>query len=85
MNYSRNEEPRYIRLGDQNLDTVDDGAAPADYKIKKFIKHENYNRNKRTNDIALVKLEKSVRFTAFIRPACLAQQTATVVIAVSLI
>jgi Trypsin len=60
-------------LGDQNLLTTDDGAKPVEYKVKRFIKHENYDRHSKKNDIALIELEKDVTFGKFIRPACLQQ------------
>jgi hypothetical protein len=60
-------------LGDQNLKTENDGAEPVDYNIKKFYKHELFDPTSRINDIALIKLDKIVAFTDFIRPACLAQ------------
>lgn len=60
-----------MRLGDQNLATLDDGAEPVDYEIEEFIKHENYSRRNGADDIALIKLVKNVTFTDFVRPACL--------------
>jgi hypothetical protein len=62
-----------VRLGDQNLRKTDDGADPVDYNIKRFIKHENYKKSLKENDIALIELVTSVNFTKFIRPACLKQ------------
>jgi hypothetical protein len=70
----RKEKPTFVRLGDQNLAKDNDGASPVEYKIKQFIKHEKYNSRTKENDIALIELEKDVRFnTSFIRPACLQQ------------
>lgn len=66
-----NKSPDFVRLGDQNLFDAYDGAEPVDYQIKNFVKHEKYDSSEKLNDIALVELEKSVKFTAFIRPACL--------------
>jgi Trypsin len=60
-------------LGDQNLLTTDDGAKPVEYKVKRFIKHENYDKDSKENDIALIELEKDVTFGKFIRPGCLQQ------------
>jgi hypothetical protein len=67
------------------MNSINDGASPVDYKIKRFIRHENYNRTSKENDIALIELEKSVTFTEDIRPACLQQNTGNIkkVIAVS--
>lgn len=64
--------PSFVRLGDQNLVRQDDGAHPKDVDILTFIRHPNFKRSQGLyNDIALVKLEESVKFTNFIRPACL--------------
>ena len=53
--------------------TTDDGAEPEDYEIKRFIKHPQYRIIPNRNDIALIELRKNVKFTDFIRPACLIQ------------
>lgn len=67
--------PSFVRLGDQNLIRQDDGANPIDVDIDQFIRHSNFKRSQGLyNDIALVKLVKPVRFTNFIRPACLHDQ-----------
>lgn len=51
-------------MGDLNLDdTVNDEAEPTDVKIANVITHEQYNANKNSYNIALLKLEKSVRFS----------------------
>ncbi|XP_055524826.1 serine protease snake-like isoform X2 [Wyeomyia smithii] len=64
--------PSFVRLGDQNLVRQDDGAQPKDVDIESFIRHPNFKRMQGLyNDIALVKLVDSVKFTNFIRPACL--------------
>ena len=59
------------QLGEQNLESSDDGAEPKEYNIQTIMKHENYNRIKKLNDIALLELEENVKFTKFIHPACL--------------
>lgn len=52
------------RLGDLNLDdTVNDEAEPTDIKIANIITHEQYNAYKNSYNIALLKLEKNVRFS----------------------
>lgn len=52
--------PSMVRLGDQNIKTRDDGVIEADVPIAEFIKHEKYRRNSYYNDIALIKLSRSV-------------------------
>lgn len=60
-----------MRLGDHDLGRSDDDTNPEEYGIKKFIKHNGYESRTRANDIALIKLDRTVIFTTFIRPACL--------------
>lgn len=67
--------PSFVRLGDQNLETIDD-AQPADYDIIDIIIHEDYNPFRKEHDIALFKLEKDVIMhpvNPYVRPACLNQ------------
>lgn len=67
--------PKLVRLGDKNLIRPDDGAEPAEYKIQKILKHPRFKRRTLENDIGLIKLNKIVIFTEFIRPACLYQKS----------
>lgn len=54
-----------VRLGDLDLDpNVNDGAEPINIPIEHVIKHEHYNRNEITNDIALLKLTNIVSFSS---------------------
>lgn len=69
----RKENPNVVRLGDQNLETSDDGAFPVDFGILRLIPHENYIQSKNYYDIGLIELDGIVNFTKYIRPACLWQ------------
>lgn len=64
-----------IRLGDLNLNKTTEDAQPEDFRISETILHPEYNRSNeetyRYNDIALIKLNKTVKFNPYIRPACL--------------
>ncbi|CAI6347861.1 unnamed protein product [Macrosiphum euphorbiae] len=62
-----------VRLGDLNLDpNVTDGSEPIDIPISQIMVHEQYNEKQSyINDIALLKLEKSVIFNELIQPICL--------------
>lgn len=72
------ELPSFVRLGEQNLVREDDGASPIDVAIGNFIRHPEYNRSRGLyNDIALIKLVRSITFTKSIRPACLFDQHQT--------
>lgn len=61
------------RLGDQNIKSKSDKANELDAPVDEIINHERYDRITKQNDIALVKLKTLVRFSNFIRPACLHQ------------
>ncbi|XP_055849534.1 venom protease-like isoform X3 [Episyrphus balteatus] len=63
-----------VRLGDLNVEIDTDDADPKEYKVKRFLHHPQYNSSLKYNDIALVELEEDVRFTDYIRPACLPYQ-----------
>lgn len=69
----KTRRPEIVRLGDQNLLIIDDGAQPKEFNIAQVITHPQYNRFAKQHNIGLVKLDKEVAFTDFIRPACLPQ------------
>lgn len=54
-----------------DLKRTDDGSEYVDYNIQRIIVHPQYRYPQKYNDIALVKLRRHVKFTKFIRPACL--------------
>lgn len=66
--------PTVVRLGDLNLREEDPGLPETDILIAQFIAHENYNKRTSHNDIAVVKLDRSLKrqFQRYLRPACLA-------------
>uniref|UniRef100_A0A4W3GDR1 Serine protease hepsin-like n=1 Tax=Callorhinchus milii TaxID=7868 RepID=A0A4W3GDR1_CALMI len=39
--------------------------------VKEIIKHENYNPDTESNDIALIKVSEPVIFTNYVQPVCL--------------
>lgn len=71
--YRRGGGPNVVRLGEQNLKRLDDGASPEDYSIERIIKHPQFKSSAKYYDIALIKLNRRVRMTNQIRPACLWQ------------
>lgn len=72
MIFRRSAWPSFVRLGDQHLFRDDDRAEPKEYNIAKFINHPQFLRKQgQYNDIALIKLDRAVTFSRFIRPACL--------------
>ncbi|GLV60155.1 snake, partial [Carabus blaptoides fortunei] len=59
----------WVRLGEQNLPAQ--STIPNDYRIIERIAHPQYRAPSAYNDIALVKLDRTVTFTRFIKSACL--------------
>nr|QYL00320.1 pro-phenoloxidase activating protein I [Holotrichia parallela] len=76
-----------IRLGEWNTNTDPDcygdrkiqvcSEKPVDYGIEEVIVHNDYKEAERSryHDIALIRLNRYVDFTDFIRPVCLPQMT----------
>ncbi|CAK1542036.1 unnamed protein product [Leptosia nina] len=64
--------PEIVRLGYKNIvDVFTSGGNPQDAKIKRIIKHPNFNSPKKYFDIAIIEIVDAVVFTKFIQPACL--------------
>ncbi|ETN60593.1 hypothetical protein AND_007764 [Anopheles darlingi] len=63
--------PDAVRLGDTNLATVEDDASAQQFKIVAFTVHDKYKRNKKYYDIALIELDREVKFTTSVCPICL--------------
>lgn len=66
---TRDLTPSFVRLGVLNI--RDDSQQ--DIPIESFIVHEQYRARNRKNDIAVVKLRRSITLTKELRPACLIQ------------
>ncbi|KAK9679919.1 Trypsin [Popillia japonica] len=62
-----------VRLGMLNLgvDSDEDDDIVQEEVIKRFIVHPDFKSVKKYNDIALVELQRSIKFTPYVRPACL--------------
>lgn len=54
--------PSFVRLGYQNLKIKTDSADEIDINIMEFIKHPQHSYKLSKNDIALIKLENSVKY-----------------------
>lgn len=63
--------PERVRLGDLNLQKNNDGANPLEYLVDEIFVHPDYVSTSKYNDIALIRLNKIVKFNNHIRPACL--------------
>lgn len=60
-----------VKLGDLNLQKDNDGAHPIEILVDDIIVHPDYVTTSKYNDIALIRLNKAVKFNDHIRPACL--------------
>ncbi|XP_045480375.1 venom serine protease Bi-VSP-like isoform X1 [Harmonia axyridis] len=70
--YSRDlGDVKYVRLGDLDILNNTDEAEPQDFNVKTIIQHPNYDRSKLKHDIAILVLDRPVRVTDFVKPACL--------------
>lgn len=69
--YSQNSLLKFVRLGELIKDTNKDDAAPQDFKIIQQIKNPRFVSPSKYHDIALLRLNESVVFNAYIRPLCL--------------
>ncbi|XP_055914438.1 serine protease persephone-like [Eupeodes corollae] len=64
-------QPIFIRFGVVDWKSVDDDLTPVDAGIEEVIIHPEYRGHLRYHDIALIKLKNDLKFTPFVRPACL--------------
>ncbi|XP_033346835.1 transmembrane protease serine 9-like, partial [Bombus vosnesenskii] len=60
-----------VRIADLNLKRDDDGAHPIQMGFESKLIHPDYNHPKHHDDIAILKLERDVSFSEYIRPICL--------------
>ena len=58
-------------MGDLNLRKNDDDARPENFEVVERIRHPGYKAPSVYNDIAILKLNKDVTFSDYIKPACL--------------
>ena len=59
--------PNYVRLGDHDITSSNDGATPEDIRISRAIQHPAWDSNTLDSDIAIVKLSRPVAYTRRIR------------------
>lgn len=58
-------------LGELDQAVTDDLASPEQFDVAERIQHPEYIRKSSRNDIALLKLNQTVKFNSYISPACL--------------
>lgn len=63
--------PKYVRLGDLDIDRSDDDAQPQEYRVKRVIIHPEYRQPIKYNDIALIELSENIEQTFYVGVACL--------------
>lgn len=66
-----NRTAKYVRLGDLDNASDEDDAFAQQYNIIKNITYPLYKFPDRYHDIALLKIDKKIKFNEYIRPACL--------------
>lgn len=57
---SDNVLPSFVRLGDHNIYSKDDNMNEVDIDIADFIKHPQYSTRTLKNDVAIIKMARSV-------------------------
>lgn len=66
---------KYVRLGDLDIKSNTDNASPQQFTVKKTFIHPSYKSPNRYHDIALIQLDKKVKFTKYVIPACVGLST----------
>ncbi|XP_017776779.1 PREDICTED: venom protease-like isoform X2 [Nicrophorus vespilloides] len=66
-----NQSINIIRLGDTYLENDNDGIEHQEYGVLRHIVHPKYKYPFVYNDIALIELNDTVRFTYFVLPLCI--------------
>uniref|UniRef100_A0A182JES5 Peptidase S1 domain-containing protein n=1 Tax=Anopheles atroparvus TaxID=41427 RepID=A0A182JES5_ANOAO len=64
-----------VRLGELSLSSTTDEAFPEDFDVTERIPYPEYKQTAHYNDIALIKLNRKVIFSPYIRPICLPVQS----------
>lgn len=60
-----------VRLGDHNLVRSDDAVSPVDVPVVKVERHADFVARTFKNDVAVLTMERPVKFNKFVRPVCL--------------
>jgi hypothetical protein len=62
---------RWVRLGELNLGTTEDKTRTQEFSVAKLFRHPGYVPPAHYNDIAILQLDRNVKFDGYVRPACL--------------
>ncbi|KAK7794494.1 hypothetical protein R5R35_004713 [Gryllus longicercus] len=69
--FTRNGNPKVVRLGELNLKTTSEANKHEDFAVAQVLPHPDYVDSANYNDLGLVRLSRDVAFTPSIRPLCL--------------
>ncbi|KAM8707118.1 hypothetical protein ACLKA7_011250 [Drosophila subpalustris] len=69
--YSESGAVNVVRLGELDFDSDKDDAQPEDFGVRNSTEHPDYEHGLLYNDIAIVQLDRGVRFSVYKLPACL--------------
>nr|XP_029730079.1 venom protease-like [Aedes albopictus] len=61
----------FVRLGEHDITSNNDGANPVDIYVEKAFIHEQYNEKTIQNDVALLRLQNNAPLSDMIKPICL--------------
>lgn len=70
--------PKYVVVGDLNIQSYNDDAQPRQFNIIEIFAHSSHSPGARYNDIALFKIDGPVQFNEYVRPACLASKNTNI-------
>lgn len=65
---------QYVRLGDLDFKSETEDAQVRQFNVTESFLHPEYKDRSFYNDIALLKIDRTVDFSDYIRPACLPHQ-----------
>uniref|UniRef100_A0A182MXY8 Peptidase S1 domain-containing protein n=1 Tax=Anopheles dirus TaxID=7168 RepID=A0A182MXY8_9DIPT len=69
-----NISPDTVRIGDTDLGSAADDEFAQQIPIARIITHPQYRASRKYFDVALIELQKEVKFTSAVCPACLWQE-----------
>lgn len=58
-----------VRVGEYDFQKTD--RAKHDHRVMRIVRHPQYNQSTYFSDIALLKVDRPIQFTNYVRPACL--------------
>ena len=71
----RSGQPTLVRIGDVNFDREDEDSDAQTLRVSRVFAYPEYRAPQQYHDIALVEVEREIRFNDYFRPACLNSKT----------